>query len=198
KIPGRDRRSRRRRARKDRGAIRRHGAARRPTTAQDRQSLSAPLRAAPFRLLWPTVPPVRAPECAPANSSSCSYVRLPFAQRKISLCKSLRQFPPAYLPALVHRNLIEKENPLRHLPAAQPRATKFQELAFAKIDICHHAGRDLFISLHRFSPEHNHFAHAAAFAQTRFDLRRIHFFARNIDEIGSTPDDFESVAATRE
>jgi len=69
--------------------------------------------------------------------------------------KIFRQFAAADFSALVSWERVEQEDPLRHLPAAQPRATKFQQHRFVGPFRGDDAGNDLLVA-HRGRPAEDH------------------------------------------
>ena len=60
--------------------------------------------------------------------------------------KPLSESAPADFAALRHRHLGEKEDTLRHLPAAQAAAAEVEQRGLFDVLIGDDAGRDLFIA----------------------------------------------------
>ena len=75
-------------------------------------------------------------------------------------------------------------------------AAEFKELGFANAGARRYAGRDLFVSQNRFTPEDNGGADAVEAEQFGLHFRWVHLFSGHVNHIGDAADDTETVTAS--
>src|SRR5438552_17819391 len=97
------------------------------------------------------------------------------------------QLAPAGFAALVYRDRLHEINPARHLPTAQPRPAMREQFTLAQA-FRYHAGGDFFIPTLRFATENDRRLHSLAAQDFRFYFRRMHFLARNVDQVRAAVD----------
>src|SRR5882762_6458088 len=98
------------------------------------------------------------------------------------------QLAPAGFAALIYRDRLHKINAARHLPTAQPRPAMREQFSLAQT-FRYHAGSDFFIPTLRFATENDRRLHSLAAQDFRFYFRRMHFLARNVDQVRAASDD---------
>src|SRR5207253_3237244 len=92
------------------------------------------------------------------------------------------------LAALIYRDSLHKINAARHLPTAQPRPAMREQFTLAQA-FRYHAGGDFFIPTLRFATENDRRLHSLAAQDFRFYFRRMHFLARNVDQVRAASND---------
>src|SRR6266478_9997929 len=98
------------------------------------------------------------------------------------------QLAPAGFAALVYRDRLHEINPARHLPTAQPRPAMREQFSLAQA-FRYHAGGDFFIPTLRSATENDRRSHSLAAQEFGFYFRRMHFLARNVDQVRAASDD---------
>jgi hypothetical protein len=92
------------------------------------------------------------------------------------------EFAPAGFAALIYRDRLHKINAARHLPTAQPRPAMREQFTLAQA-FRYHAGGDFFIPTLRFATENDCRSHSLVAQDFGFYFRRMHFLARNVDQV---------------
>src|SRR5207248_748326 len=159
---------------------------RRRSEGRSRQKYGLRLRMAGPQLAQENVPlPTRCPNhlCFLANEKHFLF-QLALANDWIASS----QFAPAGFAALIYRDRFHKINAARHLPTAQPRPAMREQFSLAQT-LRYHTRGDFFIPALRFAAENDRRSHSIAAQHFGFYFRRMHFLARNVDQVRAASND---------